>query len=248
MIKKLAKRIAALMLSAMLVVSLTGCDTLDTFYGNLFDYIFLDVLGLDKTQSDSSDYDIPEYTGYDETVFTDLCDQLSELAKGEDIDAIIECFEAILVEFDNLNDQQTLAYIEYCNDITDDDAYDAYTELSTMYSSCANEAYMTFKEILSGPCADEFTDYVSANYIEVINSYEELSDEEMELQEEINNLVDEYFNIYSEFAEQGSYTTEELNEAVGPVYLELIQAYNEEAQYYGYDNFADYADENIYYR
>ena len=57
----------------------------------------------------------------------------------------------------------------------------------------------------------------------------------------------EYYSDIEKSEEEG-WSEEELNQVVGPLYLELVSLRNQYASFYGYDNFADFADEEIYNR
>lgn len=274
MIKKIFKKGAVIVLSAALIASLTGCSALDTVYGGIFDFIFDDVLGIteeeteeteeeteeETTQSSSeaeeeteeaeeeTDYSMPEYVGYDEETIKALCEELEDLASEDDYDAIIECYETLVDEFDILYDQEVLAYIRYCTDASNEDYYNDYNDLYLMVVDYADEAYMAMKDVLAGPCGDEFGDYLGEDLVSELDEYEEMTDQELEWAEEENDLVAEYNSAYEEFEASGSSDYSELNAAVGPIYLELVSLRTEMAQYYGYDNYAEYADAEVYDR
>ena len=269
--KKLFKKTAVIVICAALVFSLTACSPLDTIYGGIFDHIFVDILGFSKKSGseetttaqeetsaqspdeegsgdDSAGYSIPEYTGYDEEVIAALCEELSSLASGSDFDKIKECYDELISEFDLLYDQELLAYMVYCTDAANSDYYDDYNELYLMLVEYADEAYMAMKEVLAGPCADEFTEYIGTDAAAELEEYEELTDQELEWAEEENDLIAEYNAAYEEFDASGSSDYEDLNEAVGDIYLELVALRTEMAQFYGYDDYAQYADAEIYGR
>ena len=271
LMKKSIKKILALLISAVLVLSLTGCTALDNFYKGIYDSLF-DLLFEESEESSSEteaadntydeeetsqtadssgddyDYTLPEYTGYDDTQFLALCEELTELASGTDYDAVQECYDTIITEFDALYDQEVLAYILYCEDASDTDAYDEYNDLYLMAVSCSDAAYLAMKAVLDGPCGDEFAEYIGGENAEYLSEYEELTDQELEWAEEENDLIAEYNAAYEEFDASGSSDYSELNATVGPIYLELVALRTEMAQYYGYDNYAEYADAEVYGR
>lgn len=268
--KKTIRKISVLLISLILIFSLTACNPLESVYGGIFDFIFEDIFGLSKSSEEENyddeietpietqeetesaeeeyTYDIPEYTGYDEAVIEALCEELEELASGSDFDAICECFEELSDEFDLLYDQEILAYLVYCSDASDTELYEDYNELYLMVVTCCDAAYIAMKAVLAGPCGEEFAEYIGSEAAEELYEYEELTEQELEWAEEENDLVAEYNAAYEEFEASGSSDYSELNETVGPIYLELVALRTEMAQYYGYDNYAEYADAEIYGR
>ena len=265
--KKHIRKITAPALCAVLIFSLTACSPLDALYGGIFEKLFSGISGVsgyvseesgETTQeAESGSYDeedeeytytIPDYTGFDETELAALCKELSGLASGEDFDDIAACFEELSDEFDLLYDQELLAYLEYCKDAANTDLYEDYNELYLMAAEYSDEAYMAMKEVLEGPCADEFAEYIGEEAAEELEEYEELTDQELEWAELENDLVAEYNAAYEEFEASGSSDYEAFNETAGPIYLELVALRTEMARYYGYDDYAQYADEEIYGR
>ena len=257
---KKIKRISASLLSLFLALSLAACSPLDTIYGGIFDFIFEDILGWEKIKADEEEtsgdaseddaysYEKPEYTGYDEDTIKELCEELAALANEEDFDTVCECFERLSDEFDILYDQELLAYLEYCNNASDEDLYNDYNDLYLMIVEYADEAYMAMKEILEGPCAEEFSEYIGEEMVLELEDYEELTDQELEWADTENALIAEYNAAYEEFEASESSDYSELSEAVGPIYIQLVALRTEMAQYYGYENYAEYADAEIYGR
>ena len=272
MMKKALRKLTALILCAAMICSLTACSPFETIYGGIFDFIFENLPGSadsssendtgsddeaetipetapeDETSSEEYTYSVPEYTGYDETVIKALCEELSSLASGNDFDAVAECYEELVSEFDLLYDQEILAYLVYCTDAADTDLYEDYNELYLMTVTYADEAYLAMREVLSGPCGEEFAEYIGAEAADELSEYEEMTDQELEWAETENDLIAEYNAAYEEFDASGSSDYSELNAVVGPIYLELVALRTEMAQYYGYDDYAQYADAEIYDR
>ena len=256
LLMKKIKKIFISALALILALCLAACDPLDTVYGSIFDLIFEDILGWEKQTASDDDvsdeasysYEKPEYTGYDEETIKELCGELSDLADDGTLDEICECFDLIVSEFDILYDQEILAYLEYCNDAANEELYDDYNELYLMIIEYADEAYMAMKEILAGPCGEEFAEYIGEDMVLELEDYEELTDQELEWADQENELIAEYNAAYEEFEASGSSDYSELNETAGPIYVELVALRTEMAQYYGYENYAEYADAEIYDR
>lgn len=59
---------------------------------------------------------------------------------------------------------------------------------------------------------------------------------------------DLYWDDYDAYSEVYDLLMKAANEAVGPIYVELVGIRREIAEYYGYDNYAEYAYENVYCR
>jgi len=187
------------------------------------------------------------YVPYDPEPFYAMCSELQELASGNDFVSIREKYYEILDEARHIDENSTALYVEYCVDPTDEYWSEQYTSDSTLETACFDAALTAVKAVTDGPCADKFRELVGETDFDEFNSYEPLTDEEKEIDDQITKLVDEY-NTAIEQAEAEGTEDAELNSVVGKIFLELVSLRNRLAQIKGYDNFADYADELVYSR
>ena len=263
----LLSRITALLLTAALVCSLSGCFRVDSFLRDTEEITETTAADEEETAADGettaedggeeetggsievpSNQSVPEYIeDYDTTTFYALCEELEELAEGSDEDAVLSAYDELYAEYLKIYDNDIAAYMEYCMDVTDDSLYENYSAAYNMANDCWDAALIAFKAVTQGPCADAFEEYVGEVVFGEYAEYEEMTDEEKERAETINDLINQYNSAIATASEEGT-EDYELNMVVGPIYLQLVQLYTEQAQDAGYDNYADYADEVIYMR
>lgn len=167
--------------------------------------------------------------------------------------------------------------IFYASNITDAGAYEAYMDTYDLYVTAWDEYHIAVRELLDSPCAAAAGEMYTEEDIEWLREYEEMDEEEMRLIEEEEALVNEYYALqYQTFTteyggEQIDYNMlyeayaagaidydtyneiyveilKEQNAAMGNLYLRMVEQRNRIAQYYGYDNYADYGYAEVYLR
>ena len=188
-----------------------------------------------------------EYVEYDPTEFYEMCDELKTLADGKDADAVIAKYDEIYAEYKVILENSSILYINYCQDPTDEYWSEQSIKDDTLSTECSDAAYSAIKAVCDGPCADAFKEYVGEDDFEAFAEYEEMTEEEKTISNRISELLDEYYTAIEE-AETNGTSDEELNNIVGPIYLELVQLRTQLAGIYGYDNYADYRDKEVYDR
>ena len=187
------------------------------------------------------------YSEYDPTQFYADCEELSSLAKAGKSSEVIEMYEKLYDEFLFIDENSTVLYVNYCLNPSDEYFSEQYVSYSAMYSEALDTLYIAIYDVTQSSCADDFREYVGDEDFEAFAEYEPLTDEQLEYSEQEAGLIDEYYTAIEEFEASGS-DYQELYNSVGPIYVELVQLRTKIAQSYGYDNYADYADAEIYYR
>lgn len=187
------------------------------------------------------------YEEYDPSDFYDSCEELISLASGNDADAVISLYADLLDEYTYIDENGSILYVAYSENPSDEYLSDQYIEIDKMSQECADKLLTAIKAICDGPCANDFKTYVGEEYFDAYSEYEPLTNEQSDLFSKETELVDEYYSAIED-AEYDGTPDSELANIVGPIYLELVQVRTEIAKSYGYDNYADYADENIYCR
>lgn len=219
-----------------------------------------------------------EYEGYDSAKMDQaLADFNAALEEDGNEQAVIECYEGLLTEIDCFRTQYSLNAIRYYNDVNNEEYAQIDSEYSELYSTLSDKCAQAIKSALTdSQYADALKEYIGDDEIvDSLLSYQELSDEELELIKEENSLVQEYDKAQSTdysvevdgktwtydslYEEADSLSDEDYyniyvelskarNEVCAGIYLKLVKVRNEEAALYGYDNYADYAYEEEYYR
>lgn len=187
------------------------------------------------------------YEEYDPSDFYDKCDELSELAKGNDPDAVISLYDELYNEYVSIDENGSILYVAYSENPSDEYLTEQHLAFDEMNQEIYDSFMVSINEICSGPCADAFKAHVGEDDFDDYADYEPMTDEQADLYKQETELVDKYYTAIED-AEAAGTPDSELVNIVGPIYLDLVKVRTDIAKSYGYDNYADYADENIYCR
>lgn len=206
---------------------------------------------------------------------TSLAEDATNAGEALEPEKMQETYEQMLTEMEKLMTCNALAQINYYHDVFDVGNQTKQAELLDKAVDYGDKANVAIRELCKSPYKDTMIELLSAEQVEAYIDYEEMSEEEKKLVAKENGLEQEYEQLASEdfsFDYQGeewnlerlgqegtSVSAEdyiqiyqgiyrEKNAAVGEVYLELIQVRNQLAELNGYDNYADYAYEEVYVR
>lgn len=215
------------------------------------------------------------------SVFYDGCEELSRLARGSDVQAVLDQYDALYADFLLVDTQSTRDYLAYCANVLDEELYRRQSDSEERRSELGAALCEAARDVMEGPCAKEFRQHVGpgaadyfADYASVDGLGSELLDREAELVAEYHETItlsqdwsypyngrdwtmdmlsgdegdafyeedpDAFFEVYGELQRQ-------VNEAVGPLFVELVQLRDEYAELQGYDSYADYAYEQLFDR
>ena len=200
------------------------------------------------TSSPYSDSLIPEYREVTREDFEALCREFAAAAEEGAFEKLQDLYDRIYTEYEQLNDNYTLSYLAYSREVSNDELSQKYQDIEALAYDLADLALQAFRAATQGPAKDDFKAYVGEVAFEYFDEYEDMTDQEKEWQKRETELVTQYQKIIDENSDKIYQQDEYINSLVGPIYLELVQLRTQMAKYYGYDNYADYADENVYYR
>ena len=190
---------------------------------------------------------VPVYEEHDLTKFNTLCTDLTSLAKGNDFEAIKKTYDALCDETLAISDNASAAYLNWCQDGGNDTLSKIYQDADDTALECFDQAYIAIRAICEGPCSSQFKNYVGEYAFNEYSEYEDMTEEDLARNTKINELVADYFAATERY-DAGEIDMYELNDIVGPIYLELIQLRTQQAQAAGYDNYAEYADAEVFCR
>ncbi len=206
---------------------------------------------------------------------TSYGDDLRALADGEENSGKAkDLYDTMLSELDAVATAYTIIDIEACRDVNDEaaekrssDAYDAYIE--------AYDILMTaLHDVIDLPGGKEILETLSDEDAEDIRTYEPFTDEEKEFMLKEKELASEYDRAMAQEIEVRvggkTYTDQDLselsegdydlylevlteiekkeNENTGDIYLEILEMHDKQAKDEGYENYAEYANEEVYFR
>lgn len=187
-----------------------------------------------------------------------------------------ELFTAYTDDFQKLTTMYYLISIRHSHDVTDEYAAGEMVRLDTLYTEAFDALVSLIRDVLESPCDAFLRARFSESQIEYYMDYggateeqKELSARETELQNRYNVIRNGFTAEFAgeqmtpddalELLDLGVITQEQyaeflnryslgLADALGVVYLELLDVRNRLAQTYGYDDYVEYAYEARYGR
>ena len=187
---------------------------------------------------------------------------------------VLRQYAELLREVDRMDTAAALAEIAYSRDMSDETAAAERQRLQTLYPKAVERAVYGIQEALDTPYGAVLEEKMGKDYAGLIRNYEELKPRLLELHEQEQKLITEYDRAsaedYQVQVDQETWTYPRLenevepyseqyyevktaldrqrNQAVGEIYLQLVQVRTEIATECGYDNYADYAYYAVYGR
>ena len=187
-----------------------------------------------------------------------------------------ELFTAFTDDMQKLDTMYHLIEIRHSHDVTDEYAAGEMVRLDTVYTEAADALAFLIQDILKSPCGAFLRAQFSESEIEAYLSYGGVTEEQKALSARETQLTNQYDLIINGFTIE--YAGEQLNEAdaqelldlgeitydhyvefenrygleladaVGGVYLELLDVRSQLARTCGYDSYVEYAYKEIYGR
>lgn len=188
---------------------------------------------------------VPRYQQLDARAFLDSCDRLEELAQQDDADAVLALYDQVYADYARLSDNDTAAYLAYCDDVSDTDLRVRQEQASADLDACEAAVTEAAASLCVGPNAQAFREHVGADAFDAISLGGETDDQLVALSQREQELVNDYHQIINQ-ADEEDLSDRKVNEQVGPIYLELVDVRTKIARLNGYENYATYADETYW--
>ena len=177
---------------------------------------------------------------YDTGEFFEKAERLSETA---DDDEAVELYEWLKAEYAKVYTLDNLVYIDFYAHPNDETISGACQQLDSIVNETGNVLGAAFSDALSGPAGSALRSHIGPDKANALSEYDEQTDREREITERVSELTLQYNTLVME-----DLRFDEETEKIGALYRELVDLHNEEAQLAGYDTYADYAYEAIYWR
>ncbi len=263
------KRLLALLLTAVMLFSLS----VTALAAEVRETDFFD----DQWHADVNFEDM-EYIPVDTEAVLAAMEATRALVEDEaNKDAVLEGFLAACELNTNARTMYTLANILYSQNYASEENFRNMNDAQQAAMVVGDALYALARDILNSPCAAALDELVTEEDAEYLRDYENLTEEELALQEEITALENEYQNAayveysavvdgvewtdasneeayyageidYDQYIAIGRAIAKEMNAVLGEIYLRIVDAHKREAVMEEYDNYADYAYENVYDR
>lgn len=230
----------------------------------------------EKYHSDA-DYSEMKYEGFDRTEVDGLLDELEKICssgeRGRE-ETVLNLYNGIISQTDVLDTQGTLNSLIYYKDATNKEAQEREQELSKISNEVYDRCFIVLKKALDSSYGPLLREKIGISGVEQLEDYKPMTDKEFALKEKELSLTQEYneavLDSYTTVVDGEEWTTERYNEeppedeeknfdiytalieeensVAAEIYRELVQVRNDIARENGYENYADYAYEQIYRR
>ncbi len=236
------KRILALFL-VLVMLTLTSCTTLTELSS---DRQFLQNALVADQELDLSKkplYDFDERIGAQIEDRFKILDEILEQNNFFRYFNFLALYNQQMGDIFYVSDQANLAFITYCQDTSNEKAFEDYQNLSELYTDHSTRMirmYRTIHESIFGFLF--FSSMDGSEVDEILALSDSYSDEVVSLIKERDEYVQEYQTLSYEKDRTG-YLSES-----GKLYEKIVKCNNQIAEASGYENYADYAYEMVYAR
>ena len=263
--RNIKKAVLSLMLAGLVVFQVLPVQAQTQWYDDS-----------DIVRADIS-YEDMEYVGYDPAYAYTLIEEMRTLSQEPGNEEQINTnYDLMGVELDKMYTQQALNEIRYYRDVNNEEYASIDTELQQIYRDVVDQFLQVVRDVLGTEYRESFGAHIGdEEMVEDYLDYEDMTEELQALLDEENALEQQYdqasmaeytVTVKGQKWTEASYNEaiEELtwremlaistaldrakNEAICPIFLDLVKNRNARAQIYGYDNYAEYAYTDLYTR
>ena len=149
------------------------------------------------------DWEDMAYRHYDPDIFYSRTDRLAAMADGSDAEAAIDLYDELYADYTEITALDTLAYIHYCDDVTDPYWSDERIYCDTLTAEAGDALSIACAALLEGPCGEAFAAHVGPDAAEALAEYQPMTDRETELVTREAELVDQYYELMAGAGELG---------------------------------------------
>ena len=199
----------------------------------------------------------------------------SEEVLPEGRERVLELYESVIEEYSKLNTSRSLVQIAYYKNVLDEENGIRQQEITEEAVDLGDALYSTLKAVSLSPYREAMETVMEPELVESFTLYEEMTDEEKELYMKENSLEQEYelaaqedyyFEYegeewnFARFMEEGESLSgdayidiyqginREKNSVLGEIYLELVDIRTQRAKLEGYEDFGEFAYNEMYVR
>lgn len=236
-------RLIALVLTA--AVLLSGCGMVD--FGEYFGAVRSLVDGNAIVPYESMTYERPDMTQFRQTL-----DTACEAAKGDDVSAILDGVYDFYDAYDWFSTYYALADIHYCGDLMDTYWEDEYNYCARNAATVDAGLQELYQALAQSPAREELEEYFGEGFFDSYENEETLWDESFTaLLEEEARLQTKYYELSAQAADypedtEGYYDA--CADGMASLLAELIAVRQEIAEYCGYPDYPQFAEDFYFYR
>lgn len=191
------------------------------------------------------------YSGYDESRLNIILDELKPYEKKAADDKVILntetalplLLDSLFEETDRLNTQLSLLDIKYYRDANNEEISDLSAKYADQNVAISDECFQVLRDILKGPNGALLKEKLTDEEEEFLATYEDMTAREKKLYNKETMLVQKYDKLLLNCSDP-----KEDNREFTQILSDLVKVRNQIAHIYGYDNYPDYAYNEIYCR
>ena len=135
---------------------------------------------------------------FDEDAFRAELAKLTEAAGQSDAATILALYDELYDQIAQLDEDYWHSYLLYCDDVTDDDAYERNLDYTDLYNECLIDLTSACYSITQGPCAEEFRRHVGEDDFAYFAAYSAPSEREEEINHRETELLDDYYAVMAD--------------------------------------------------
>ena len=165
-----------------------------------------------------------------------------------DTEIVDRCADAVLRYYD-ICTMEVLSMLQHQIDLTSE----AWQEENRISSAAASRAYdelhYTISYLLDSAYDEALTDYFGYWFAESLRGYEKSDESYFELMEDETDMIMSFEQLYSEFESTiGTPEEQAALQSLAEEYVGMLTLRRQLAEEYDYDNFADFANDYLFYR
>lgn len=204
-----------------------------------------------------------------------LVEEAEKTGEAKESERVIALYESLSEELNKMTTCYTVAQIVYYQDVNNEENCERQEAMLEDAIDFSDELNVALREVCRSPYSEAMKSVMNSEMVKSFAEYEEMTDREKELMLKENSLTQEYeqamledFSVtyegeewnFDRLSEEGVILGQEgymevllgiyreKNLVAGEIYLELLKIRNEQAEIAGYDNYAEYAYSEVYYR
>lgn len=219
-----------------------------------------------------------KYVPADEEAIRALMEETRSLMEDpKNMEAVGQNYDVMLDRLFQMVSMYRLLEVKTRQNVTDTELALEKERLVGNYSALADEASQLIRDILFSPCAAALDSRLTEEDIEYYKEYEDKTEEELAFSSEEVEQTNEYQlmafqpitveyegktwdedSIYNAalagevdpitYYEVSNQLARLKNQTLGEYYIQMVEFHKSMAEFYGYDNYGDYAYENLYER
>lgn len=188
------------------------------------------------------DYNYLTCEKYDLSQFENYTAPLYEMAEnGGSAEEFDDADYEITAELYYIYTMYQLWELAWCRDPADEELTEQLAQAEESFYTAYDEYFKVMSALANSEYSDLMLSVYHESYISNFASYDaELSAQQSQNASRESELIAEYYSLMSGEVIDGS--------AVAEVFVELVELRNAAARVYGYDSYADFAYENLYFR